>query len=272
MSALRAAAVQMTSTADLEHNLRAAAALVAEAAARGARLVGLPENFAFIGPDADKFAIAETIDEVHPGRILECMREAARRSGVWLLLGGMPERTADPARVHNTSVLLDEGGRVVARYRKIHLFDVDIAKGAVFTESATVTPGSELVVAETPWAPLGLSVCYDLRFPELYRELARRGARVLTVPAAFTQVTGQHHWHVLLRARAIENLCFVLAPAQSGLHHAGRTTYGHALIVDPWGTVLAEAEGGEGMAVADLDFAAQDQLRRQLPCLGQRRL
>jgi deaminated glutathione amidase len=271
MEPLRAAAVQLTSTHDVEGNLSRAAALVAEAAARGARLVGLPENFAFIGEEADKLALAESLDGA-PGRILGAMAGAARKHGVWLLLGGMPERSNDPRRVHNACVLLRPDGTVAARYRKVHLFDVNLADGAVFQESASVAAGADLVVADTPWGGLGLSVCYDLRFPELYRGLVARGARMLSVPAAFTLYTGKDHWHVLLRARAVENLCWVLAPAQTGRHNERRQSYGHACIVDPWGAVVADAGDREGLAVADLDFLAQDRIRRELPALDHRRL
>ncbi len=265
-----AAVVQMTSRADVSENLERADALIGEAAARGAKLVALPENFAlFTAVEADRLAAAEALDGTGP--ILSAMTAAARRHGVALVLGGMPERAEGP-RAHNTCVYLDAGGRVLARYRKIHLFDVRIPDGASYAESATTAAGAEPVIVETPWGGLGLSVCYDLRFPELYRELARRGARMLAVPAAFTLHTGRDHWHVLLRARAIENLCYVLAPAQHGRHSEKRTTYGHALICDPWGHVLAEVGDHEGVAVAELDLDYQARLRAELPALDHRRL
>jgi predicted amidohydrolase len=271
MQTLRAAAVQLTSTADVDGNLASCGRLIREAAGRGARLVGLPENFAFIGEEQDKLALAESL-EGPPGRILGAMAGAAREANVWLLLGGMAERSDDPKRVHNTCVLLRPDGTVAARYRKVHLFDVSIADGAVFQESSTVKPGADPVVADTPWGGLGLSVCYDLRFPELYRALASRGARVLAVPAAFTLFTGKDHWQVLLRARAIENFCWVVAPAQTGRHNERRQSYGHACIVDPWGAVVADAGDREGLAVADLDFVAQDRIRKEFPSLEHRRL
>jgi deaminated glutathione amidase len=278
---MRVAAVQMTSTDDVGQNLAVVRRLVTEGAGRGATLVGLPENFAFLGSDRDhRLAIAERLPSVgervpaaqtQPGPILSAMQALARETGVHLLLGGFPE-TAAGGRIHNTSVLLGPGGAVVALYRKIHLFDVDLPGGASFRESDFVEPGAEAVVAELPLARLGLSVCYDLRFPELYRRLIARGAEVLTVPSAFTAETGKDHWHVLLRARAIENQAFVLAPAQGGVHGGNRRSYGHALVVDPWGVVLAEHGEGAGIAVADLDLEYLAEVRRRVPCLTHRRL
>ena len=268
---LRVAAVQMTSTEDVGANLATAARLVRRAAAAGATLVGLPENFAFLGSDRDhRLAIAESLPAGGP--ILAAMAALASEARVHLLLGGFPEHSPQPGHIYNTAVLLDPAGAVTATYRKIHLFDVDLPGGATFRESEAVTPGDEVVVAPLGWGGLGLSVCYDLRFPELYRTLAARGARVLAIPAAFTAETGKDHWHVLLRARAIENQAFVMAPAQWGLHGGKRASYGHALVVDPWGVVLAEAGNHEGLAIAELDFGYQDHVRRSLPCLGHRRL
>jgi len=267
----RVAAVQMTSTEDVGANLDAARRLVRRAADAGARFIGLPENFAYLGGDGDhRLALAESLDARGP--ILSAMADLARSTGAHLLLGGFPEKSAEPGRIHNTSVLLDPEGQVVARYRKIHLFDVDLPGGARFRESDAVAAGSEPIVADLPFGPVGLTVCYDLRFPELYRQLAARGARVLAVPAAFTAETGKDHWHVLLRARAIENQAFVVAPAQFGAHGGKRASYGHALIIDPWGVVLAESGNHEGVAVAELDFDYQDKVRRTLPCLQHRRL
>lgn len=276
---LRAAALQMTSTEDVDRNLTMAAELVRQAVAYGAELVGLPENFAFLGTDRDhRLAIAESLEPsstdspTFPGPILGSMLRLARAARVHLLLGGFPERGADPSQIRNTAVLLGPGGEIEARYRKIHLFDVDLPGGARFRESEAIEAGREVVVAPFPWGGLGLSICYDLRFPELYRQQSASGARVLTVPSAFTAETGKDHWHVLLRARAIENQAFVVAPAQFGLHGGQRRSYGHAVIVDPWGTILAECGDHPGVAVADLDFAYQDEVRARLPCLSHRRL
>jgi predicted amidohydrolase len=276
---VRAAAVQMTSTDDVERNLEIARRLVRRAAEAGARLVGLPENFAYLGAGGDgdhRAALAEPLPAAgaagSSGPILAAMSELARSTNTYLLLGGFPEKSPEPGHIYNTSVLLDPQGAVLASYRKIHLFDVDLPGGARFRESDAVTAGSEAVLATCSFGAIGLSVCYDLRFPELYRQLTARGARILTVPAAFTAETGKDHWHVLLRARAIENQAFVVAPAQFGAHGGKRASYGHAAVIDPWGVILAEVGNQEGVAIADLDLAYQDQVRRALPCLQHRRV
>lgn len=283
MSHLIVAAIQLTSTDDVAKNLDTSTRLIAQAAASGAKLIGLPENFAYLGSDRDhRLSLAERVgqDETGPGAgpILTAMRRAARDAGAWLLLGGFPEVAHSPAangelqRIRNTSVLLSPDGDVTAAYRKIHLFDVDVPGGLRFRESEAIEPGADVVVAETPWGGLGLTICYDLRFPELYRAIASGGARVCAVPSAFTLETGKDHWHVLLRARAIENQLFVFAPAQRGHHGGQRRSYGHALVVDPWGVVIAECGDHEGFALAELDFDYQDQVRRNLPCLSHRQL
>jgi predicted amidohydrolase len=275
MADLVVAAVQMTSTGDIEANLERCAELVREAVSSGAQLVGLPENFAYLGADQDhKAAIAEELPAAGAppsGPILTAMSQLARTSGTWLLLGGFPERGAG-SRIRNTAVLLDPEGAVAALYRKVHLFDVDVPGGRSFRESETVEAGAAPVVASTPWGGLGLTVCYDLRFPELYRALAAGGARLIAVPSAFTMETGKDHWHVLLRARAIENQVFVLAPAQFGSHGGNRRSYGHALVVDPWGAVLAECGDHEGFALARIDLGYQDRIRATFPALSHRRL
>src|SRR5579883_839753 len=272
-STLIAAAVQMTSTADVARNLARARDLVRHAAARGANLIVLPENFALMSPSEEaKFAVAETIDPARPGAIVSALAEEAARAGAWVVLGGMPEKSDAPGRVHNACVALGPDGNLRAVYRKIHLFDVHIPDGATYHESKTIAAGERPVVVETPWGRLGLSVCYDVRFPELYRALAAQGARFVVVPAAFTLHTGRDHWHVLLRARAIENLAFVIAAAQYGRHDEKRVTFGHSLIADPWGTVPADCADGEGGAIAELDLGRQDRLRRELPALDHRRM
>jgi deaminated glutathione amidase len=268
-----AACVQLTSRADVDQNLTTCARLTAEAASRGARLVVLPENFAFLGmTEKDKFAVAEPVDAAHPGPIVRRLAEIARQHGVWLIGGGMPEAVSEPGKVGNTCVVLSPAGVLAAKYQKIHLFDVQIPDGAEFMESRTVAPGKDVVVAETALCPVGLSICYDVRFPELYRQLAARGARLVVVPAAFTLHTGKDHWQPLLRARAIENQVYVVAPAQFGRSNEKRVCWGHSLIVDPWGTVLADAPDKEGVVVAEIDLELEDKVRRELPVLSHRRM
>lgn len=261
-----AAAVQLTSTDDKARNLARAEELVAEAAGRGAKLVGLPENVAFMGPDADKPKVAEPLD----GPTLQRFSALAKKVQVTLLAGSVLESGAPGGRFYNTSALFGPDGRRLAVYRKIHLFDVDIPDGARYRESEAIAPGRDVVVAETDVAKLGLSICYDLRFPELYRRLSKQGAEVLFVPAAFTHLTGLAHWEPLLRARAIENLSYVVAPAQTGWHSEKRQTWGHAMVVDPWGQVLATAGSGEGLAVAPIDLEYLSKVRREVPALGNR--
>jgi predicted amidohydrolase len=258
----------MTSTTDVERNLAAAEALVEQATARGAAFVGLPENFAFLRSEGQPVPEPQDLD----GPWVRRMAGLARRERVTLLLGSLPERVPGDPRVRNTSVLLGPDGATIAVYRKIHLFDIDLPGMEHLKESKAVVPGDEVVTAETALGPVGLSICYDLRFPELYRELARRGGQVLCVPSAFTERTGKAHWEVLLRARAIENLAYVLAPAQVGHHGGGRVSHGQAMIVDPWGAVIAQVPDGEGVAVAELDFERLARLRRELPALSHARL
>jgi len=255
----------MRSTDDLQANLSVCRQLVSQAAADGARLVVLPECFPFLGRgEGDKLPIAETLDGRGP--VLGMLREQASKHGVWVVGGGMPE-AAEAKRTYNTCVVVDPRGDIAASYRKIHLFDVDIPGGAVLRESDSTVAGSERVVVEIEGAKVGLSICYDLRFPELYRELVLdRGAEVLLVPSAFTAHTGAAHWHLLLRARAIEDQAWVVAAAQWGKHNEKRESYGHALVVDPWGTVTGERESGDGVVVATLDGAAVARRRTQMPC------
>ena len=264
--AWRVAAAQMTSTADVDANLRTVEALCRRAARAGADLVAFPENLAWVRPPRARRIPAEPLEG--PGsRIVPRLRDAACAHRVWLLAGSVPEARGDDARIHNTSLLLSPEGGIVAVYRKIHLFDVHIRGRVRFEESRLVAAGERPVVADTPLGRLGLSICYDLRFPELYRHLAHAGAEVLFVPAAFTAYTGQHHWMTLLRARAIENGCWVVAPAQAGVHHPGRESFGHAAVIDPWGTVVAVRRRGVGLVLAEIDLGRVDEVRRGLPCL-----
>jgi predicted amidohydrolase len=269
---MRAAVVQLNSQDDVGQNLAKVEHWVGQAAAAGAQLVALPENFAFMGEEVVKREIAEV---AHPGGaggpIVSALLETAAKHGVWIIGGGMPERSADPARPYNSSVLVNPSGAIVAVYRKVHLFDVSLPDGTEYRESAATSGGEETVTAEVLGARVGLSVCYDVRFPEHYRRLVNAGANVVTVPAAFTLPTGKDHWHVLLRARAIENQVYVLAPGQHGKHPRGRQTYGKSLICDPWGEVIAQCSEGEGFTAATLDFEYLERVRAALPVLGHRK-
>ena len=269
--------VQLSSTGDVDANLAAVERLVRRAAERGATLVSVPENFAFIGdgsPAADekRLALAESLPGGGP--IVERMAKLAMETRTHLVLGAMPEKAAgETTRAHNSSVVLGPDGRVVATYRKIHLFDVSFEQGPVVQESKNIAPGPTTpVLAKLPDVALGLTICYDLRFPELYRALAKQGAEAFTIPAAFTLHTGKDHWDALIRARAIESTAYVLAAAQWGTHSPGRASWGKSMIVDPWGTVLAVAPEGEGIAVAELDPEVLARVRRSLPTLAHVRL
>jgi predicted amidohydrolase len=241
---------------------------VREAAAGGATFIALPEMFAFLRREGQRFPHAQGVD----GEILGRVRGWARDLAVRILAGSIAESVAGSERVHNTSALIGATGAIEAVYRKIHLFDVDLGPGGVFSESKSIAPGEEVVVADTEIGGVGLSVCYDLRFPELYRAQAARGARWLVVPSAFAPATGKDHWEVLLRARAIENQCFVLAPAQCGVHSAERASHGRSLIVDPWGIVLAQLGDRPGVAIADCSLAELERVRASVPALAHRRL
>ena len=264
----KVAVVQMTSGPDVEKNLGVVETLVREAASDGAKVIVVPECFAYLGPEKGKLAIAERLPEGGP--ILARMKMLAKSVAAELVLGGFYEKGASPEKSKNACVHLDASGSVRAVYRKIHLFDVDLPDGTKLEESATVEPGREVVVTDTAFGKLGLSVCYDVRFPELYRALVDLGAIVMAIPAAFTLTTGKDHWHVLLRARAIESQSYVLAAAQTGHHHGDRRSYGHALICDPWGVVLAECGEGEGFASAFIDSDLVARVRASLPSLKHR--
>jgi deaminated glutathione amidase len=263
------AAIQMTSGADVGGNLEQAQPLLEEAARRGAQLAVLPENFAFMGlRDADKRAVAEAEGS---GPIQDFLATTAKRLQMWIVGGTIPLRAGEDGRVAAASVVYDAHGNRVARYDKIHLFDVDIpGRTERYRESVHVAPGSQTVVVDTPVGRLGLSVCYDVRFPELFRRLSAAGAQILTVPSAFTGPTGRAHWETLMCARAIENLCYVVAPAQSGFHPNGRETYGDSLIVDYWGRVLQRLPRGRGCIVAQLDLEREAEVRQNFPALEHR--
>ncbi len=263
---MRTAAVQLNSTDDKERNMATADRLVREAAADGADLIVLPEKFNVLGEHEHYVAGAEPLD----GPTVAWARETARELGIDLVAGSIVERRDGHEKLANTSVHVGPDGELKAVYRKIHMFDV-VVGGIEYRESASEEPGDEIVTSEAQGqVPLGLTVCYDLRFPELFRILAIRGARVITLPAAFTKVTGQAHWEILIRARAIENQAFVIAADQIGTHPPDKESFGGSMIVDPWGEVLARAPDREGFIAANLDFARQDEVRDQLPSLANR--
>ncbi|HJU12654.1 MAG TPA: carbon-nitrogen hydrolase family protein [Candidatus Binataceae bacterium] len=263
-----AAVVQMTSTSNKAANLEKAEKMIRLAAARGARLVGLPETFNWRGKRAEEPAAAESLS----GETLTAMARLARELDLHLLAGSITEHVAGESRRYNSSVLLSPDGKQLAVYRKIHLFDIDLPGRVTVKESEAKLPGSEVVTATTALGTIGLSVCYDVRFPELYRRLAFAGASVITIPSAFTFPTGEAHWEVLIRARAVENQCYVLAPAQFGTNVHGFSDYGNSMIVDPWGRVLARAAEQEGVLIAPIDMEYLARVRRELPALTHARL
>ena len=270
---MKIAALQMVSTPNVERNLDTARRLIADAVGRGAQLVALPEYFCFMGfVDTDKLAIAEAPGD---GPIQRMLAEAARLHGVWVIGGTLPLSCNDPQRVLNTCHVFAPGGALAARYDKIHLFRFEKVTDGVresYDEGRAILAGAEPVVCAVGDLRLGLSVCYDLRFPELYRALTRTPCDLISVPSAFTYTTGRAHWELLLRARAIENQCYVIAPAQGGKHENGRRTWGHSMVIDPWGEVLAVQPEGEGVVLAELDPARIAAVRTQLPALQHRRV
>ena len=261
---LKIACVQVNAQLDMDANITAACALVREAAAKGAHLVGLPENVALMAASEEERLENAHRPADHPA--LRAFAAVAAETGIWLQAGSVAALRAD-GTLANHAFLFDGCGRTVADYEKIHMFDVDLPDGSRYRESAMFHPGGKAVLAPTPWGKLGMTVCYDLRFPHLYRDLAKAGAVLLSVPAAFTKVTGDAHWEVLLRARAIECGAFVFAACQTGHHPGGRRTCGHSLIVDPWGRVLADAGAGTGLCMADVDMAEVARVRATVPAL-----
>ena len=264
-----AAVVQIQATSNQVKNLATTEALIRTAASRGARLIATPENTNFLGPHDRKVNEAETLS----GETCTLFSNLARELDVHLLLGSFNEKSNEAARCYNTSVLFANDGQILASYRKVHLFDVDVEDGVRFKESETTVPGEELCAVPTPLATLGLTICYDLRFPGVYQSLCDQGAQVLTVPSAFTLMTGKDHWYPLLRTRAIENQAYVLAPAQWGEHDDNglRHSYGHSLIIDPWGQVIASVPTGEGVAIAEIDLDRVRRVRESMPVCEHRR-
>jgi len=270
-NSLCVAAVQLRSGKDVEQNLAECRRWVEAASARQPQLILLPENFAFLGYEADKRSLAERLgDEAAP--IQRALTAMARQTGAYVVGGGMPERSGDPDRPYNSALVYSPRGDLVGVYRKMHLFDADLPNGERLRESAAVSAGADPVVVEVAHVQVGLSICYDVRFPELYRVLVDQGAEVLLVPAAFTRETGRDHWHVLLRARAIESGAWVVAADQWGEHAPGRVSYGHSVVVDPWGTPVAECSDGPGVLVSELDLGYVRAVRARLPSLRHRRI
>ena len=269
MKPFLAAAIQLTSGDDVAANIAALSVLVEEAAARGAGLIATPENTFYMRREGT-VRLPDVSMRDHPG--VQWALVAAKRLSVWLLIGSVRALEAGMAQPFNRSILISPEGKIVAHYDKMHLFDVTLPDGHAYLESAQAVAGERAVTAATPLATFGLSICYDLRFPALYQHLSAQGAEVLTVPSAFTRPTGAAHWEILLRARAIENACYVIAPAQCGVHPGGRETYGHSMIVDPWGTVVAQASADmPGVLYAPIDPAKIAAVRAQIPVLEHRK-
>jgi predicted amidohydrolase len=263
---LRVAAVQMNSRNDKAQNIETALRLIDRAAGEGARLIALPEVWSFLGDDAGSRAAAEPI----PGPTIELLAERARRHDVYIHAGSIQESRPGDPRMYNTTALIDPRGDIIAKYSKIHMFDVVLDGVASYQESATVSPGDEIVTADVDGFTVGLTICYDIRFPELYRILALRGAEIIFQPAAFTLTTGKDHWETLIRARAIENTVYMVSPAQVGSYADGKWCWGRSMIVNPWGTVLTTAPDEETVIVANLDRETLNRVRRQVPSLSNR--
>ncbi|MCB0047841.1 MAG: carbon-nitrogen hydrolase family protein [Caldilineaceae bacterium] len=264
---VRMAAVQMNSRNDKQENLRKAEALIDEAAALGADLVALPEMFNMLGAKEDTLTGKESV----PGLTSDFLRRKAMEHGIIVHGGSIPVAVPGSGKVWNMTLVYDAQGELLGSYAKIHLFDIDITGQTTHNESARFDPGTEMITLESEVGPLGLTICYDIRFPELYRALTLAGARVIFQPAAFTLYTGKDHWETLIRARAIENQIYMVSPAQIGVHPPDNRCFGSAMIVDPWGTILARAPERECVVIADIDYAAQDRVRAQLPALAHRR-
>ncbi len=269
MSDFLAAAIQITSTSNIEANFAISEEQIELASRRGAELVGLPENFAFIGDDQKRLEIAPSLSE----KCSKFLVTMARRYQIVLLGGGFPVPSEDGYRTLNRAELVGRDGELLGRYDKIHLFDVDLPDGNKYRESETIISGQNLppVIDIPGLCKVGVSICYDVRFPELYRHLVSEGAELLMIPAAFTAFTGKDHWQILLQSRAIENTAYVVAPAQTGEHYRRRQSHGHAMIIDPWGTVLADAGVQEGAAIAPVDTSRVESIRNQMPCLKHRK-
>ena len=264
MSNLKVACIQTNSKSDPNINIREVSSLIRAARSNGAELITTPEVVGMLEPNREK-ALNKAQPEHYHG-VLREFRALSRDLAIWLLIGSISIKLSN-GKLANRSFLINPDGQIIARYTKIHMFDVEVNDGSIYRESATYQPGTSACLARTPWGLVGLTVCYDIRFPALYRDLAKAGAKIIFIPSAFTEVTGEAHWHILQRARAIENGCFIVSAAQTGMHEQNRKTFGHSIIVDPWGNILADADKDVGFITADLDLNLVDEVRKKIPSL-----
>ena len=264
MSNLKVACIQTNSKSDPNINIREVSTLIRAARSNGAELITTPEVVGMLEPNREK-ALNKAQPENYHG-VLREFRALSRDLAIWLLIGSISIKLSN-GKLANRSFLINPDGQIIARYTKIHMFDVEVNDGSIYRESATYQPGTSACLARTPWGLVGLTVCYDIRFPALYRDLAKAGAKIIFIPSAFTEVTGEAHWHILQRARAIENGCFIVSAAQTGMHEQNRKTFGHSIIVDPWGNILADADKDVGFITADLDLNLVDEVRKKIPSL-----
>tara|TARA_B100000941_G_scaffold235880_1_gene178782 strand:+ start:192 stop:1025 length:834 start_codon:yes stop_codon:yes gene_type:complete len=265
MSNLRVACIQTNSKSDPNINIKEVSSLICEAKSDGAELITTPEVVGMLEPNREKALDKAQAEDDHS--VLREFRNLSRDLSIWLLIGSISIKLSD-SKLANRSFLINPDGQIIARYTKIHMFDVEVNDGSTYNESATYQPGNSACLARTPWGLVGLTICYDIRFPALYRDLAKAGARIIFIPSAFTEVTGEAHWHVLQRARAIENGCFIVSAAQTGIHEQKRKTFGHSIIIDPWGNVLADADKSVGFIIADLDLNLVNEARNKIPSLS----
>ena len=264
MSNLKVACIQTNSKSDPNINIREVSSLIRAARSNGAELITTPEVVGMLEPNREK-ALNKAQPENYHG-VLREFRALSRDLAIWLLIGSISIKLSN-GKLANRSFLINPDGQIIARYTKIHMFDVEVNDGSIYRESATYQPGTSACLARTPWGLVGLTICYDIRFPALYRDLAKAGAKIIFIPSAFTEVTGEAHWHILQRARAIENGCFIVSAAQTGMHEQNRKTFGHSIIIDPWGNILADADKDVGFITADLDLNLVDEVRKKIPSL-----
>ena len=264
MSNLKVACIQTNSKSDPNINIREVSSLIRAAKSKGAELITTPEVVGMLEPNREKALNKAQPENYHD--VLREFRALSRDLAIWLLIGSISIKLSN-GKLANRSFLINPDGQIIARYTKIHMFDVEVNDGSIYRESATYQPGTSACLARTPWGLVGLTICYDIRFPALYRDLAKAGAKIIFIPSAFTEVTGEAHWHILQRARAIENGCFIVSAAQTGMHEQNRKTFGHSIIVDPWGNILADADKDVGFITADLDLNLVDEVRKKIPSL-----